>query len=400
MEKKFNDIVELLPTIYKKVKASKELLLANLIMIGEIPAPTFEESERVACLQDRFLMADLNECSTDDEGNVFGILSTTANSKEKKKKDARNILLVAHTDTTVDFEIDHTIAVQPDRIIGAGIGDNALGLAALATLPMILKELNLNLSSNLIFMGECKSLGRGNIGGLKSFLENKKMSINKGICVEGLHLGRLAYSSTGMMRGEIKCEITDEFNWKKRGLSSAIIILNDIISKMLAIPLPSTPKTSIIYGSIRGGGRTYNHIALNSQLRFEVRSEDGEIVTNIKNKIQDIIEEVSSITGAKINIEFFAERHPGALEFSHPLVKSSWNIIKALDIKPQVDTSISELSVLLEKNIPAITIGLTKSEKRTDSQDSLKIDPIFTGITQLIGIILAIDNGLCDENRY
>lgn len=72
--------------------------------------------------------------------------------------------------------------------------------------------------------------------------------------------------------------------------------------------------------------------------------------------------------------------------------------MKTLDIEPMVDTSISELSVFLDHNIPAVTIGLTNSETRSDSQDSLFIEPIFKGIAQLIGIILALDNGLCNGN--
>lgn len=392
---KKDKLLELLPEIYEKVNKHREVLLANLIMIGEIPAPTFEESDRVRCLQDRFLMANLHNCSTDEEENVFGILPASKKS-DILKENAKNILLVAHADTLFDRDVDHTVSVQPDRIRGAGVGDNALGLAVLATLPMIIEDIGLEFESNLIFMGASRSLGRGNIEGLKFFLNNKKMPIRAGVCVEGLQLGRLAYSSTGMLRGEIRCTLPDEYDWKNRGFISAITILNDIISNMLAIPLPNKPKTSIIYGSMRGGS-AFNRMALNSMLRFEVRSESMDIVHNIRDQIEDIAQEMSSITGADISVEFFAERSAGRLPFSHPLVKTSREVIKKLEIEPRVDMSISELSVFLEHNIPAVTIGITKGEKYNDSQDYLLIDPIFKGVAQLIGIILAIDNGLCDE---
>ena len=47
LEKKLNGLEE-------KLKKYRELILANLVMVGEIPAPTFNEGERVKFIVDRF----------------------------------------------------------------------------------------------------------------------------------------------------------------------------------------------------------------------------------------------------------------------------------------------------------------------------------------------------------
>ena len=50
----------------------RDLLLAHLVMIGEIPAPTFEEEKRIEFLCQRFSDANLQQCSTDEVGNALG----------------------------------------------------------------------------------------------------------------------------------------------------------------------------------------------------------------------------------------------------------------------------------------------------------------------------------------
>ena len=60
----------------------------------------------------------------------------------------RNILLVAHTDTPVAATVDHTVMVQPERVIGPSVADNALGLAVVAALPAVLERLGLTLRSH------------------------------------------------------------------------------------------------------------------------------------------------------------------------------------------------------------------------------------------------------------
>ena len=97
------------------LKELSELVLANIVMLGEIPAPTFGEKERVRFLIERFSDNHMLNCSTDEKGNALGIIPGTKGDK--------NILICAHTDTIFDEKIDHTISVQPQYMSGPGIGD-------------------------------------------------------------------------------------------------------------------------------------------------------------------------------------------------------------------------------------------------------------------------------------
>lgn len=386
-EKGLQEILENLPAYEKKARKLSEIILANLVMISEIPAPTFGEEERMRFLVNRFTESHLQNCSTDEKGNGLGILP----GKEGK----RNILITAHLDTVFDKKVDHTISVQPDFVLGPGVGDNALGLAALASLPMLLESLKIRLNSNLILMGCARSLEKGNIEGLRFFLDKSTYPISNGICVEGTYLGRICYSSIGMMSCEITFRTPDEYDWSRFEAVGAISAINEVINRILTIPLPRKPRTGIVLGSIEGG-TTFHTRATRAVLRLQIRSETNEMVEEVARILDDIIAEVTSETGYDGTMIVVAHRRPGGIPFSHPLVTCLREILSAMDIKPRIVPSTGDLSAFLDKNIPAVSIGLTEGENLDQEGELIEIEPIFRGMAQLIGLILSIDRGCCN----
>ncbi|HIQ20080.1 MAG TPA: hypothetical protein EYH34_02415 [Planctomycetes bacterium] len=101
------------------LKPLRERLLANLVMIAQIPAPTGEEARRVRFLLDRFVEAGLSDAAADDAGNAVGRLTG--------RRGNRAIMLVSHLDTIFPATRSHEVTVEADRVIGPGVGDNALG---------------------------------------------------------------------------------------------------------------------------------------------------------------------------------------------------------------------------------------------------------------------------------
>lgn len=384
MPNSFKEILDELPGIEKTITEKREILLANLVMLGEIPAPTFREEERIEFLLNRFREAELSKNSIDEVGNGIGIL--------KGENGEDNILMVAHADTVFDEKVDHTIDIKPDEAVGPGVADNSLGVALLATIPNLLDELDITLNKNLILMGATRSLGRGNLEGLRFFLSNFKDDIDGAIGIEGVELGRLSHTSIGMKRGEITCRVPEEYDWTRFGTASAIQTINEIINRINKIRLPQRPRTSIVLGSIKGG-TSFNTTAQKATLRFEIRSESAEIVNDIGRKMNEIVSEVSSRTGDSIELDIFAQREPGGIPYSHPLVRTTRQIMESLDIESRPGPSTSELSTFIEREIPAITLGLTHGDNLHEKNETIKIEPVYRGITQVIGTLLTLDGG-------
>lgn len=385
----FEEILTMLPFIREASQAAREILLANLVMIGEIPSPTFGEYRRVEFIENRFVEAGLHNASTDEMGNALGILPGSTGEQ--------TILVVAHVDTVHAATVDHTITLRPQSASGPGVGDNALGVAVVVTLPTLLELLNIQLQSNLVLMGASRSLGRGDLEGLRFFLSNSEIPVSVGIGIEGFPLGRLSHNSIGMYRGEIVCSVPEEYDWTRFGATGAIVTMNEVINHIQEIRLPRRPRTTIVLGSIQGG-QSYNTIATNAVLRFEIRTESDHVGEEIFHQMQAIISEVSSQTGADIKLDVFARRRPGGITFQHPLARAMRRIADTLDIQPRKSPSTSELSAFIDHDIPAITIGITYGEHQNTPEEEVQIEPIFTGLAQLVGILLAVDRGFCSAD--
>lgn len=389
MVKHLKPIIKALPRYRKAAAQIKESLLANLVLLGEIPAPTFEEQNRINLLGERFKGSHLSAIGTDAIGNCQATLAGASESE--------NILIVAHADCVIPLDADHTISIESDRIVGPGVGDNSLGLAVLPTIPELLNTLDINLNANLVLLAVTRSLGRANLEGIRFFLDQNEMQIGATICLEGVQLGRLSIASIGMLRGEINCRVPDEYDWSRFGTGGAIFEINEVISRLVEIPLPSRPRSSIVLGSVHAG-TSFNRVATSAILRFEIRSESAELVDRICGEVEDIVIQTNSATEAEVTLNVLARRTPGGLVAGHPLPRAARQIMTELDVNPRLAPSTSELSALIDRNIPGLTIGLTTGEHIAEEGEAVQIEPIFTGLSQLVGILVALDSGLCNEN--
>ena len=156
----------------------REEILAKVVMLSQIPAPTGDEEQRSRFLLDRFTESGLPEAGPDEKGNAVGFLPGQRGEK--------TIMLVAHLDTIFSKSVDHNISVQEDRIIGPGVSDNAAGAAVMSLLPRILDRMSIDFDCNLQLIGTVHSLHRGDHEGLRFFLEHVPRRIDFGIVVEGV----------------------------------------------------------------------------------------------------------------------------------------------------------------------------------------------------------------------
>ncbi|MGE4550802.1 MAG: peptidase dimerization domain-containing protein, partial [Opitutales bacterium] len=302
-----------------------------------------------------------------------------------------------NADTVFEEDSHPAILVGQDSITGPGIADNSLGLATVASLPMLLELLDIQLADDLLLVGTTKSLGRGNLEGMKHFLSTRRVPIRMGVCVEGAEQGRLSYSGLGMLRGEIQLKTPADYDWNRFGASGAIGHLARLVNSIMEIPIPREPKTRIAFGSLRCGS-SYDTIPRRGALRFEIRSEEDAMLADLESKLNDIIDEFSLQHGAELTMEIIARGSNCGIPFSHPLVKITRQIMDALEIKPIVTPSAGDLSALIDAGNPGVTVGITQVENSREENETISIEPIFRGLAQLTGLLHAIDSGYCDES--
>lgn len=364
------------------LKELREILFANVVMAGEIPSPTGREGRLTRFLSDRFTESGLDNISEDEAGNVAGILSGKVGS--------RNILVAAHLDKIWSESDDHTVSVGVGEMSGRGLADNGLGVAALASLPLVLRALEIELDSNLILLGTSRSFGRGDLRGMRFFLENSDRPIASALCIEGIDLGRLSYSSLGMARGEITVDLQGVSESPDEDAAGGIAKLAQCAAALIEINRRECPETGIRIGAIAAGSG-FSVPPRTGSLRFEIRSEDASRVAAVEAEIVALIDDLSDGGSAGLEVEIIARRKPGNLGAKHPLVTSAGKVLESLGIETHEKPSVSELAALLDKNIPALTLGITKGEHRHSPRETIRLEPIFDGLAQVVAMVQYMD---------
>ncbi len=370
----------------ERLRRLREILFANVVIAGEIPAPTGAEGRMTRFLKDRFTEAGLANISVDQAGNIAGLLPG--------RTGVRNLLLVAHIDKIWAEGVDHTVSVGVGTMTGRGIADNSLGVAVLATLPLILEELDISLDANLVLLGTTRSLGRADLAGMRFFLENSGQRIDAALCLEGIDLGRLSYSNLGMARGEIvvESERGESECGLEVGCSGVVAALSSLLADLLAIDAREKPDLRVLVGSLEAGS-SHGVAPREGVLRFEVRSRLADRVARVEKEIAGLVEAAARSGEASSRLEWIAHRRPGDLGAKHPLVRKAKKVLDLLGIESHVAPSVSELALLLNRGIPALTLGITKGEKRSSPSESIQLEPIFDGLAQILAMVQALDAG-------
>jgi tripeptide aminopeptidase len=381
--------LDVLPTFVDQIRKIREIIISNIILIGQIPAPTFHERRRAECLVERLADFQVDESTIDDFGNPIGVIRGTSAEKQ-------SIFVVAHLDTFSDVAVDQHYEVTDKIISGIGVSDNSAAVGVLASLPEIFDRLVLAFESDIVLVAPVQTIGRGNLKGIRQLLETWPTAIRGAICLETVELGRLNYSSNGMIRGEISCSIVSEKPIGRHHKPNAILVINEVINAILRLRLPQKPRTQIVIGKIAGG---FNHgkIAYDANIGFEILSDADEMVKELYNDIRDIVDEINKAFGVELKLNRISNLNATRLQYNHPLVKCASRILNRLGVEAVSEPSETALSIFLQRKIPAITIGLTYGDNYHQDGSMIEIEPIFRGISQIPALITAMDNGVCDE---
>ena len=378
-----------LPETVDALRSIKETIISNIVLIGQTPSFTFKEKKRALLFMERLADAQVDQVTTDDYNNPIGIIRGTDETKPP-------IFVAAHLDTFFCRDIVHNYVVGENTITGAGILDNSLGVGVLTSLPEIFKQLDLRFRSDIVLAGVIQSIGKGNLRGIRHLLKAWETPIRGAICLEGVELGRLNYYSDGMIRGEIECRIPTTKGLIHKFKPNAILIINEVINQVLKIRIPQRPRTRIVIGTIQGGV-DYGNIAYDAKVGFEIRSDSDEMVKGLYTEIQDVVTGLGHENEVALGLKTISNLNAARLNFNHPLVKATARVMKTLGLSPVSEPSESSLSIFLAHGIPAVTLGITHGYNYFMENATMEIEPMFTGIAQVIGTLEVIDSGACDD---
>lgn len=354
-----------------------ERVLDLAIQIQQIPAPTFNETQRAQYVQQLFLRENLSDVKIDEMSNVFARIPGSG--------DAPPVVVSAHSDTVFPQETDLSIQRETHRLHGPGIGDNSLGVAGLFGLIWMLRQENIELPGDLWLAANVGEEGLGDLCGMRAVVDHFGEAPLAYISLEGMALGHIYHQGLGVQRYRITINTPGGHSWADYGTPSAIHELGKLIKELSQLDLPTQPRTSLNVGVIEGG-MSVNTIAAQASLELDLRSEEPEALQTLIQQVETLVEQANQ-PEVQVIAEIIGQRPAGQILKQHPLVQMATQALQSQKLQAQYLIGSTDANIPLSRNLPAITIGLTIGDGAHTMDEYILTEPLAKGLAQLLEIV-------------
>lgn len=345
--------------------------------VAEIPAPTFDEAQRAAFVRERFAAQGLQPW-VDDTGNVYARRAGSGRGA---------ILIAAHTDTVFPLGTALSIRREGERLIGPGIGDNSLAVAALLMLPQILDDAGVRTGADLLLCADVGEEGLGDLRGIRRAVADHHDELIAVLALEGHGLGRVINTAVGSRRLRISVEGPGGHSWSAFGNPSAIHVLGRIIAAVADIPVPAAPKTTFNVGLIEGGV-SINTIAPAASLAIDLRSVDPVTLDDLVKRVQAIVDRIGkSDAGITVQSEIIGDRPAGSIDPNSEIVQTAVGVLRDLGIDVRLVAGSTDANIPISEGIPAVCIGLTTGGRTHRVDEYIDLTPVRDGLRQLALVV-------------
>jgi tripeptide aminopeptidase len=358
-------------------------ILAEAVLVQQIPSPTFQELVRANHVLSRLGSCGLIDTGLDNLNNAFGRLSGS-------DPEAPALLFSAHTDTVFGEDTDLTIHRDDDeRIYGPGIGDNSTGVAGLIALADILRQFSIQPRCDIWFLANSREEGLGDLGGIKAFYESHAPQIGQAVVLEGMALGQIYHAGIAVRRLRVVCTAEGGHSWQHFGRPSAIHSLLRLGARLTELQVPQSPRTTFNIGLI-SGGHSVNSLATEASFYLDLRSEDTATLAGLEAEVMGIIDSFRAQEIPQFEVMVVGDRPAGAIPRDHMLAQTAAASIEAVGLTPSFRCGSTDANLLLARGVPTITIGLTRGDNSHRTDEYIQIEPLRLGMRQLVLLALTL----------
>lgn len=359
------------------MRAIIKRLLDLTVQIQQIPAPTFAEAKRAQFVKGLFESEGLQNVSMDEMGNVYARLPGEGKGKP--------LIVSAHLDTVFPRKTNLSPLRKKGRIVGPGIGDNALGVSSLLGLLWLLRERKLTLPGDLWLAADVCEEGLGDLRGMRAVVERFSADVVAYLIIEGMSLGFIQHRALAVQRYRITAKTAGGHSWSDYGKPSAIHELSTLATKLTAIPLPENPRTTMNIGRM-GGGTSVNAVAGEAWLELDLRSENPQVLTELTGTVEQLVE-TASRPEARIEAEVIGRRPAGELPAGHALVRLAGDCLREQGIEPKLISGSTDANVPLSRGLPAVVLGVTNGAGAHTTGEFIYTEPVERGMQQLMQFV-------------
>jgi acetylornithine deacetylase/succinyl-diaminopimelate desuccinylase-like protein len=345
----------------EQIRREDERTLKEQIEIAETPAPSHKEQVRANDFVRRLRELGLNEIAIDAEGNVIARRPGTS-------RNGPTMVLSAHLDTVFSEDTNVKVRKEGNRYYGAGISDDARGLAVLVTVARAMQENKLRTQGDVLFVATVGEEGLGNLRGVKALFRDRT-DLDGFISVDGTESPRMAPGESevvtravGSRRWQVAFVGPGGHSYENFGLPSAVHAMGRAISAISDLKPATDPKTTFTV-AIVSGGTAINAIAEKAQFQIDMRSESPTTLAALEEQVMAAAERAGVEEGKRWNAEpvrvertLLGDRPAGAGNSDNPVATAWIAAAMALGQKqPATAAGSTDANVPMGLGIPAIT---------------------------------------------
>ena len=154
------------------------LVVSRTVGIAAIPAPTGSEAVRAGLVAGWWREDGWTDVDVDATGNVWALA---------RPGQGGAVVLAAHLDTVFDADGAHVVREGDGRLLGPGVGDDSVAVAALSAVGSLLATAA---GRPVLLLATVGEEGLGNLRGIVAALDGFGAAVEAVLAVEGHYLAR------------------------------------------------------------------------------------------------------------------------------------------------------------------------------------------------------------------
>jgi tripeptide aminopeptidase len=342
-------------------------VLQDTLELCAVPSPTGAEDARAAEVARRLAAIGCAPV-TDEVGNVtvrFGGAGPAT-------------IVAAHTDTVFPFDTPLAPRRSGKRLLGPGIGDNAVAVAALLELARSLQR-SRAFRTPVLLAATVGEEGLGDLRGIRAILDREAAVCL--VAVEGHGIDSVVTAGVASARFVATYAGPGGHSWRDRDRPSALHAMFAAATAAIEAAAP----VAVNVGVARGGF-SVNTIAPEARLEIDLRSLVDAEVEAAAERVRVALSRVPE----QITVEVApAGRRPGGgIPGDHPLVATVREARKAVGLgPPREDSASTDANAAYGRGIPAVTVGLTRGGNAHRLDEWIDLEPLADGIPMLVRLV-------------
>jgi acetylornithine deacetylase/succinyl-diaminopimelate desuccinylase-like protein len=292
-------------------------------------------------------------------------------------------VLAAHLDTVFGSETDHSVKRSGDRLIGPGVGDDGVAIAALGAVGRLL--ISSEGSGPVFLLATVGEEGLGNLAGARHAVSSPPAELGALIAVEGNYLGKLGTTGVGSRRWRVVVTGPGGHAWEQSGAPSAVHEAARIVTALSGIKTVAGA-SSLNVGTL-DGGESINARARRAHFDLDLRGADEDTLASLETDARRVLQ-APPTNGLNVELSEIGRRPGGRIEAGHPLLRAAREALEARRVAWKEVATSTDANAAHAVGLPALALGVTTGAGEHTPEEWIDLGPIAEGIAVLADTVV------------